>query len=269
MTLPQCETLMLYEEKGVVYITLNRPQVRNAMSLTMVEELMNVFSSVRDNRDVRIMVLRGAGGHFCAGGDIQDMAMARQRAFQGEANAFMEINRKFGRLITLVNSAPQAVVAVLEGAVMGGGFGLACVSDIAIAKKDAVFKLPETSLGLPPAQIAPFVVQRVGLTQARRMAVMGAKFNGEEAKQLGVVHTVCETEEELAQEFQAVIKQIRRCAPNANAITKKLMMAVGQTELEQLLDEAAQDFSDCVQGPEGAEGTQAFISKRLPSWAEE
>ena len=230
---------------------------------------MSVFTAIKEDRNVRIVVLRGAGGHFCAGGDIQDMAQARQRIFQGDGDAFFETNRTFGRMITQVNAAPQAVVAILEGAVMGGGFGLACVSDVAIAKHDAKFKLPETGLGLPPAQIAPFVVQRVGLTQARRLGVMGARFDGTEAVRLGIAHIVCETDEEIQQEFQSVITQIKRCAPNANAITKKLMLSVGSKDLEELLDEAARSFSECVQSPEGAEGTTAFIQKRHPSWAED
>jgi len=132
MALPECETLLLKEDNGVLHITLNRPNVRNAMSLQLVNELMSVFTAIKDDRNVRIVVLRGSGGHFCAGGDIQDMAQARQRVFQGDGDAFFETNRTFGRMITQVNAAPQAVVAVLEGAVMGGGFGLACVSDVAL-----------------------------------------------------------------------------------------------------------------------------------------
>src|SRR4029079_5328179 len=130
-------------------------------------------------RDVRVMVLRGTGGHFCAGGDIKDMAKARMSTLKaGEPDPVGAVKRAFGRAITKVDRAPQAVVAVLEGAVLGGGFGLACVADVAIAHAGANFGLPETSLGLPPAQIAPFLVRRLGLSQARRLAVTGARLSG-------------------------------------------------------------------------------------------
>ncbi len=125
MSLPHCETLLLEPVEGVLRITLNRPQSRNAMSLAMVGELRAVLAAVRDDRSVRALVLRGAGGHFCAGGDIKDMAGARAAG----AEAYRTLNRAFGSLLEEAQAAPQLLVALVEGAVLGGGFGLACVSD--------------------------------------------------------------------------------------------------------------------------------------------
>ncbi|MCP5211119.1 MAG: enoyl-CoA hydratase/isomerase family protein [Hahellaceae bacterium] len=270
MTLPTTETLLLDKRDHALFITLNRPKARNAMSLQMVHELMATFEAIALNPDIRAVVLRGTEGHFCAGGDIKDMANARGQLAAKKAagvDPFFELNREFGRLITMVNQAQQVVVAVLEGAVLGGGFGLACVSDVAIAAADAQFGLPETGLGIPPAQIAPFVVARIGLTQARRLALLGARFTGLEAKSLGIVHEVGETSEAIESLLQTTLAQVKRCAPGANATTKKLMLAVGQTPLESLLDEAAKDFSAAVSSQEGQEGTMAFIQKRKPAWA--
>lgn len=269
--LPQTETLVLEQQDHALLVTLNRPKARNAMSLQMVRELMAVFDSIAQNREIRAVVLRGEGGHFCAGGDIKDMANARAsltKKSQESEDPFYQLNREFGRLITLANSAPQVVIAVLEGAVLGGGFGLACVSDVAIASKEAQFGLPETGLGIPPAQIAPFVVSRIGLTQARRLALLGARFNGVIAKELGIVHFCCEDSSAINLTLQETLQQVKRCAPEANATTKALMLAVSSTPLEQLLDQAAEQFSSSVQGAEGQEGTMAFIQKRLPKWAE-
>ena len=267
MKLPKHETLLVRQEKANLFITLNRPELRNAMNLKMVQELMQVCGSITESREIRAVVLRGASGHFCAGGDVKDMVAAKEKSADSTGDPFYEMNREFGKMLTLINSAPQVVITVLEGAVLGGGFGLACVSDIAIAKKDAHFGLPETGLGIPPAQIIPFVVQRIGLMQARRLGVLGARFNGEQAKQLAVVHTVCATNEEIEQELKTTLAQIKRCAPGANAVTKKLILAVGSVALDKLLDQAARDFSSCLQGPEGREGTTAFKQKRLPYWA--
>ncbi len=271
VSLPETETLLLTAQGHVLFVTLNRPKARNAMSLQMVHELMAVLESCAKQPDIRAIVLRGEGGHFCAGGDIKDMANARAAlAKTGDSgdDPFYTLNREFGRLITQANAAPQVVVTVLEGAVLGGGFGLACVSDVAIAAASAQFGLPETGLGIPPAQIAPFVVSRIGLTQARRLALLGARFNGEEAVRLGIAHYCCATDEALESQLAEVLAHVKRCAPTANATTKALMLAAGNTALETLLDQAADQFSQAVQSKEGQEGTMAFIQKRLPGWAQ-
>ncbi|RJG13516.1 enoyl-CoA hydratase/isomerase family protein [Pseudomonas cavernicola] len=266
--LPSCETLLLESQGGVLHVTLNRPESRNAMSLGMVEELRAVFKAVRDDRDVRALVLCGAGGHFCAGGDIKDMAGARARAQAEGADAYRDLNRAFGALLEEAQSAPQVVIAVLEGAVLGGGFGLACVSDVAIAHINAKFGLPETSLGIIPAQIAPFVVKRIGLTQTRRLALTAARFDGREAERLGLVHFAESDAQALAERLSDVLEQVRQCAPGANALTKALLLATDSQPLSPLLDHAAGLFAAAVVGAEGVEGTMAFVQKRAPQWAE-
>jgi isohexenylglutaconyl-CoA hydratase len=267
MTLPATDTLLLREYGPFLHITLNRPESRNAMSLTMVNELMAVFDAIALNDNCRAVILRGSHGHFCAGGDIKDMAGARMKAAAGDNDAYFQLNRRFGEMITRANKLPQVLITVIEGAVLGGGFGLACISDVALAADDAQFGLPETGLGVIPAQIAPFVVQRIGLTQARRLALTGARFNGSEAARLGIVHEAMPAAE-LDTRLDATLKQIRRCAPHANRITKQLVLSVGEQPLESLLDQAARDFAAAVASNEGAEGTMAFVQKRLPNWAE-
>lgn len=266
-TLPSTETLILNQDGPFLHVTLNRPKARNAMSLTMVNELMAVFDAIQDSTRIRAIILRGADGHFCAGGDIKDMAGARAQAASGDAQAFRNLNRRFGEMITRANQQPQVIVAVLEGAVLGGGFGLACVSDVALAADDAQFGLPETGLGVIPAQIAPFVVQRVGLTQARRLALTGARFNGIEAARLGIVHESLPADG-LDARLAETLQQIRRCAPDANRQTKKLVLNTLSQPLDKVLDQAAEDFARAVASDEGTEGTMAFVQKRLPTWAE-
>lgn len=262
--LPNCDTLLLNLENGVLHVTLNRPDSRNAMSLVMVGELRSVLTSLKDDLSVRAIVLRGAGGHFCAGGDIKDMAGARAAG----AEAYRELNRAFGALLEQAQQAPQVVVAMLEGAVLGGGFGLACVSDVAICHQDAKFGLPETTLGILPAQIAPFVIKRIGLTQTRRLALTAARFNGSEAERLGLVHFSEASSEAMDQRLQQILSQVLSCAPHANAQTKALLLAAEHEALGPLLDRAAQQFAAAVTSAEGIEGTMAFVQKRKPTWAE-
>jgi isohexenylglutaconyl-CoA hydratase len=260
--LPSCETLLLHPHEGVLHITLNRPESRNAMSLQMVSELRAVFSAVRDDGPTRAIVMAGAGGHFCAGADIKDMAQARQQG----AQAYCKLNRAFGHLLEDAENLPQTLIVVLDGAVLGGGMGLACVSDIAIAHQQAQFGLPETSLGLLPAQIAPFMVKRIGLSHTRRLALTASRFDGEQAARLGLVHFVERDHQAMAERLGEVLDQVLYCAPGANAATKALLLATGHTPLAQLLDQAAEAFGAAVGSPEGVEGTLAFMQKRAPAW---
>src|SRR5690606_29934894 len=185
----------------------------------------------------------------------------------GDDQAFFTLNRRFGAMVSRAERLPAVLVCVLEGAVLGGGFGLACVSDVALAAGDARFGLPETGLGVIPAQIAPFVVRRIGLTQARRLALTGGRFDGHGAQALGVVHEVADSTEELEQRLRQVLEQIRRCAPHANRVTKQLVLSVDEQPLDAVLDHAARDFADAVNSEEGQEGTLAFVQKRAPSWS--
>lgn len=266
--LPHCETLILEKQGPSLFLTINRPDVRNAMSLQMVAELAALFTEVENDNSIRAVVIRGAGGHFCAGGDIKDMAGARGQKGEGKDDPFYKLNRAFGQMIQQVNESSKVVIAITEGAVMGGGFGLACVSDLAIAGPTAKFGMPETTLGVIPAQIAPFVVERIGLTQARRLALLGLRIDAAEACALGIVHQVAESEEQLDDMLNQALERVRLCAPNATAETKALLHRVGNESMAGLLDAAAGKFAAAIRGPEGTEGTMAFMQKREPKWAE-
>lgn len=268
MNLPEVKTLLLKLEKGVLHLTLNRPESRNAMTPEMLADIENVFTGIQDSREIRVVVLRGAGGHFCAGADLKGMFSALKPLKPGETDPIVGINRAFGTMLRKVESAPQVVIAVCEGGVLGGGFGLACVSDIAFAQVDAKFGMPETSRGLPPAQIAPFVVQRIGLTQARRLVLTSAQFRGAEALRLGLVHDSFATEEELQNKLGETIKQILNCGPDANALSKQIVLNAGKQDMDTVLDDAAQKFAQCARGTEAPEGITAFMQKRAPKWAQ-
>ena len=266
--------LQVRQSGAVLHVTLNRPDSRNAMSLQMVAELRQVLaaaeSRVGADDAVRVVVLRGAGGHFCAGADLKDMAAARMRSMQkrqgDESDPIAEVNVEFGRLCVAYATTPLAVVAVLEGTVMGGGFGLACVADVALACDTASFRLPETGLGLVPAQIAPFLVERLGYSQAKRLAVTGGRLDAQAALRIGLVHSVTGTDR-VQEELDSVLADVLACAPGALAATKELMAKARLQEPRALIDEAAALFTRAAQGPEGIEGMTAFMQKRKPQWA--
>jgi isohexenylglutaconyl-CoA hydratase len=261
MSQQQFETLVIQDQSPVLRVMLNRPKLANAMNLKMVNELMLVMEKVEDEH-YRILIISGGNGNFCAGGDIKDMQSAG-----ADKQALIELNRAFGRLITKADHLPAAVICALEGAVLGGGFGLACVSDLAIAVEKTQFGLPETSLGIIPAQIAPFVVKRIGLTQTRRMALFGNRIKAQEAMSLGLIHQVVDNNEQLEEAVSKAVKLALKCAPQASQVTKALIHNVDKQDIELLLDQAAIDFADAVMG-EGREGGAAFMQKRLPAWSD-
>jgi isohexenylglutaconyl-CoA hydratase len=257
-------TLLARAEGGVLHLTLNRPEVRNAMSLQMVQELRAALAAAETDGATRVLVLRGAGGHFSAGADLKDMAAARAR-LSDHPNALAETNAAFGELCVAFAATGLALVTVLEGSVMGGGFGLACVSDVALASDTVVFRLPETGLGVVPAQIGPFLVERLGYAEAKRLAVTGARIEAREALALRLVHEV-QPEAALADALRRVLKDILNCAPGAVAATKALIAKARFQSPASLVGEAAQVFSRAALGPEGMEGTLAFIQKRKAAW---
>jgi isohexenylglutaconyl-CoA hydratase len=257
------DTLLVQRDAGVLHVTLNRPEVRNAMSLAMVRELQQVLSHAANDGETRVLVLRGAGGHFCAGADLKDMAAARMSGADG---AVAQVNAAFGELCVAYASAPMAVVAVVEGTVMGGGFGLACVADVVLAGDTAQFRLPETSLGVVPAQIAPFLVERLGYSEAKRLAVTGGRLDAHAALALRLVHAV-HAAPDLPAALAQVLGDILQCAPGALAATKALMARARYASAEALVLDAADVFARAVLGPEGVEGTTAFLQKRKPQWA--
>lgn len=246
---------------GVLYLTLNRPGSRNALSLELVVALRMALAEAEAGGVVRAVVLRGAGGHFCAGGDLKDMAAAA-----GDARRLAQTNAAFGELCAAFAETPLATVALLEGAVMGGGFGLACAVDVALASDGVSFRLPETSLGLVPAQIAPYLVQRLGWSQARRLAVTGGRLDGAQALAIGLVHEL-HAVAAIDAALERVLADIRQCAPQALAATKALMRKARLAEPAQIIDIGAAAFAAAVLGDEGREGAAAFVAKRKPYWA--
>ncbi len=273
--LPATNTLIVEQEHSVLRIWFNRPEAKNSLNDEITRGLADVLDQARDDREIRTIVLRGKGGIFCAGADIKgfqsNMQGSDQKQKSSQKTSHKDVaaaNRSFGNLMIKLNEQPQTIVMLVEGAAIGGGLGLTCIGDVTIVAKDTRFRLSETSLGIPPAQIAPFVAERIGLTQARRLMLTGAKFDGAQAVQLGIGHLLAEKPEDLDRLCQQVLAQISLCAPGANAITKAILFEASRNPRAKALDFAADGFAQCMLGPEGREGVAAFIEKRKPYWAD-
>jgi methylglutaconyl-CoA hydratase len=178
-------------DSGVVSITLNRPERRNALSPDLVAELTRAFATVAGEASARIVVLRGSGEAFCAGGDIDSMrekANLSEAATSADAASFIELFRT-------VAACPLPVVARVQGAALGGGTALAACADVVVAGRGATFGCTEVRVGIVPAVVAPHVIARIGFSAARRIMLSGERFGAERALQLGLVDSVCDEPE--------------------------------------------------------------------------
>lgn len=258
--------LLIERRKSVVVATLNRPQAKNALNAEIVDGLFALADLLAIDASARVLVLRGAGGSFCAGGDIKEFASQMMAAdpLPGERDPVEISNRRFGDLLLKLDALPQAVVSVVEGAAFGGAMGFIAVSDVAIAAADARFSLSETTLGLVPAQIGPFVVRKIGLFNARRLALTGQRFGAEEALRAGFIDQIsADVDAALTETLNAV----GRCEPAANAATKRVFNAAARSVDPKELDAAAREFARCLRGA-GRRGAAAFAQKQPPDWVE-
>ncbi|MCS5608012.1 MAG: enoyl-CoA hydratase/isomerase family protein [Alphaproteobacteria bacterium] len=266
--LPKTENILLEQDAGWLTIWFNRPDNRNALSKELTTELKEVLNAVRDKKNIRGITLRGKGGVFCAGGDLKGF----KNNYQGGSQTVEDIaaaSRQGGQMFDLINELPQVVLILVEGAAIAGGLGMVCCADAVAVTKDARFAMTETAIGIPPAQIAPFVAQRLGLRIARRLMVTASRFDGKEAHRLGLADYVVDDAAGLDQIEADMKKQVRRCAPGANAVTKAIVLATRHLNREQQLDFAAKGFAECMLSDEGREGVASFIEKRKPIWAEQ
>ena len=262
--LPAVENLLLEQEADTLTIWFNRPEVRNALSTAVADDLAGVLEALPQEAGIRCVILRGKGGVFCAGGDLKLF----KTVFQGESRRddIVRFNADFGRLMKAVQALPQLFLVVIEGAAMAGGLGLACLADVTIATREARFALTEVTLGIPPAQITPVVIRRIGQAEATRLLLTAARFDGEEALRLGFVHFAEEDSTALEARVAAVLQQARAGAPGAIAATKRIINASARLEGDDLVQFAAEQFADCLLGDEAREGLAAFAEKRRPSW---
>ena len=250
---------------GWLTIWLDSPKNKNAIDDVMIAELIAVLQTIRDDRSIRGITLRGKNGVFCSGGDLKNFNAMQAPGVTHSDVATM--NRRIGDVFIALNEIPQVLICLVEGAAIAGGLGMMCCGDVILATEDAKFSLTETMLGIPPAQIAPFVVARVGLPTARRIMLTGARFTGVEAKTYGLVD---ETAGDVAgvEALEAKIKRgVLKCGPGAIAATKHLILSSRDKSGAEMMDHAANTFAACMLSDEGKEGISSFVEKRKPNWS--
>jgi isohexenylglutaconyl-CoA hydratase len=267
-SLPSTSAIELEMKSGWLTIWFNQPESRNAMSQELTGDLVRVLEAIRGDRTVRGITLRGRGGVFCAGGDLKAFRSSHQGG-GGSREGVIEMSKRGAGMFDLVNTMPQVVIAVIEGAAMAGGFGLACCVDVVICEANAKFAMTETTIGLSPAQISPFAIQKLGYATARRLMLTAARFDGKEAGMLGFADFVVEGSDGLEAVEAQIRKQVLKCAAGAIADTKALILAIPSMDRPAIVQAAAENFADRMLSEEGREGVASFIEKRKPRWVAE
>lgn len=247
---------------GVVErLTLNRPDVRNALNGELIAELTHWAARVREHHDVRVAVMAGAGPSFSAGADLD--WMARSIDFTHEQN--IQDATALSRMFLALDTLPVPLVGRVHGAALGGGAGLAAVCDIVVAEAGTVFGFTEVKLGILPAVISPFVLAKIGRSAARELFLSGLRFSAERAKEIGLVHRVAEGAA-LDAEVDRYVGEIAAAGPEAVAAAKTLIRDVAGRPVEQVGIVTAQAIAARRVSAEGQEGLRAFLDKRKPKW---
>jgi methylglutaconyl-CoA hydratase len=251
----------------VARVTLTRPDVHNALNGALIAELRTTFAGFERERptELRAVVLTGDGPSFCAGADVSWMRAAMALDVEGNEQDAMAAAEMF----ETIDTCPVPVIARVHGAALGGGMGLCAVADLVIAEAGAKFGFTETRLGILPAMISPFVIAKIGETNARALFPGGRRFDAVRAQRIGLVHEVVEDDEGLDRAVNAAIGDLLAAGPTAARAAKAIVREVrglghGSSKWHTARVIARQRVS-----PEAQEGFRAFVEKRRPAWQPE
>ena len=254
------------DARGVLNVTLNRPEIRNAFNDVLIRELTEVFEGEVHKPEIRIVVLRGEGPIFCAGGDLNWMRRSIELNYEDN----LKDTRKLSQMLALMNECPKPMIGKIQGAAIGGGVGLVSVCDIAVATEATQFSLSEVRLGIVPACIGPFVIAKIGASHARNLFVSADRFTGQKAKEIGLVHEVVKNDAALEAAIDRMLENMLQCGPNAMATAKRLVLDLSwperRNQFHEPIEYVSKVLADLRISAEGQEGLRAFLEKRKPSW---
>lgn len=248
---------------GVVTVTLNRPERRNAFNAELIAAMHEVFQTLEGDEAVRVVFLRGAGGTFSAGADLDWMRAAADRTERDNRDDAYEMARMFKSL----SDIPALTVALVEGGAFGGGAGLACACDLAVGVADTKFSFSEVRLGLIAATISPYVVDALGPRNTRALFATGRLFDASYAEKIGLLSEVVADAAGLDLARDRIAEEMMACAPRAVADSKRLVRDVAYRPVEDVMDETAKRIARARVSDEGQDGVRAFLERRKPSWA--
>jgi len=259
-------------DKTVAVITLNRPEAKNAIDGNIDGGIRLSIARVKATPSMRVVFLTGNGAMFCAGGDPKGFQAAAAAAKEAPAAGGDNMNDKsanqFAQMLDDLNGLPVYLVGLANGSAMGGGFGFLCCCDCVIARKTAFFALSEVKLGVIPATISPYVVAKIGPSNARRLFMTGETINCEKAMQIGLIQEFVESPEALAKEAQKICDLMLLAAPGAAAAAKSLVRNVQYKPITtELMEYTAGQLAKVRKSDESAGGMVAVQAGKKPPWA--
>lgn len=251
----------LYEIKqGAAWITLNRPDNRNALSSILVTELYDHLMAANADHSVRSIVITGNGPAFCAGADLKSPP--------GQLSEGSDRAVPYADVLTAIIDSPKPVIAAINGAAFAGGLGLVGAADIVISKKNVQFSFSEVRIGVIPAIISVVCLPKLGTHHGMKLFLTGERFDGDQAVAMGLAHRAV-SEDDLHSAVQEEIDMINLGGPIAVQECKKLVRRVPQMSLADGFKETAEWSARMFRSEEGAEGMASFREKRKPSWIQE
>lgn len=254
--------LRIEQSRSVLTVSLNRPEVRNALDEALIGALLD-WASGPMPPGARVAILRGGGKAFCAGADLT--WMARTVDYTHDEN--VRDARRLADMFRALDALPLPLVGRVHGAALGGGAGLTAVCDVVVAADDAVFGFTEAKLGILPAVIAPFSIAKIGVSAARELFLSARRFSAARARELGLVHEVT-PEANLDTAVDACVKELLTSGPEAVAAAKRLIAAVAWRHPADLADVTAETIARHRVSTEGQSGMRAFLDGRRAPWAD-
>jgi methylglutaconyl-CoA hydratase len=253
-------SLLISAHGPVVTVSLNRPQVRNAFNEDLIAEI-TAWATGPMPAGVRVAVLQGEGGHFCAGADLT--WMSKMIGYSHDEN--VRDARSMAAMFQALDTLPIPLIGRIHGAALGGGAGLAAVCDIVVASDTAQFGFTEAKLGILPAVISPFAVAKIGASAARELFLTAARFDAARAREIGLVHAVC-AEADLDTTVEGFVRELLTSAPGAVAAAKTLIAQVAGRSAREVADLTAETIARHRVSEEGQSGMRAFLGKRPAPW---
>lgn len=254
--------LLEQSAEGVATVTLNRPDMHNALDEILIREITRAFDMIGADSTVRMAVLKANGSSFCAGADIAYMQRAANFSpEQNEAEA-----RNLALMMHTLYNFPKPLVGLVQGAAVGGGVGLVSCCDVVVASDAATFRLSEVKLGIVPAVVGPYVVRAIGIRPARRYFITAEPFSATDAKAVGLIHEIV-PDRMMPAAAAKLIERLTAGGPKAQSAAKELVRRISDEPLDdQLIDYTVKLISKLRSSPEGREGLAAFLEKRNPTW---